>query len=487
MPKAPQPLEIARGSANDDPASDHARTLLEATGSTPSRGLQPGGDAALNPLTSCAAEAWAASGAMGLAGEPNEPPRFAAAPLAIAALGAGRALEALRDGRASPTDWPALLAERAALVGHTRQGSVSAGGAARLLKTCDGWIAVQLPRLDDWQLVPAWLEIDLPAERFELDSGWRLIEGRLRTRNTKDVIDRGRLIGLAVAEATRTISSHVPAYQLRATSEAAPIERRLRVLDLTSLWAGPLATSLLADAGCNVLKVEAPGRPDGARSGPTEFFDLMNHGKQSVALDLHQATDRAHFERLLDAADVVVESARPRSLAQLGYDAKTWCSVRAGRLWTSITGYGREQEWIAFGDDAAVAAGLAWPLAPDATSASTPSFCGDAIADPLTGLHAAALMLGFLRNGRGGLLELSLRDVVASTASIEGGSLVASLEGDEQQGWIVRSEGDRVVPVAPPRSRKLRGPAPRLTEPRESALTEWCEDRSSLPSSDTRC
>ena len=487
MPKAPQPLEIARGSANDDPASEHARALLEATGSTVLPGLGSNSDAATAPLTQYAAESWAASGAMTLSGESDQPPRFAATPLAIAAIGAGRAIEALRPARPGSIDWGALLAERAALVGHTRKGRISAGGAARLLETGDGWIAVQLPRPDDWQLVPAWLEIDLPTELFERDAGWALIDEHLRMRVTKDVLDRGRMIGLALAEAERVRRPGVPVYQLHNPNEASPIEGRVRVLDLTSLWAGPLATSLLLDAGCDVLKVEASGRPDGARSGPAPFFDLMNYGKRSVALDLHQAKDRDYFERLLEVADVVVESARPRSLAQLGYEANAWCSARDGRLWTSITGYGRAHEWIAFGDDAAIAAGLAWPPALEGTHPASPTFCGDAIADPLTGIHAAALMLGLLRNGRGGLLELSLRDVVASTASIEAGALVAPLERDVNGRWVVQRDGGPIVPVAAPRARKLRGSAPRLTQPTDAALVDWCEDRSVSPRGARRC
>jgi hypothetical protein len=78
-------------------------------------------------------------------------------------------------------------------------------------------------------------------------------------------------------------------------------------------------------------------------------------------------------------------------------------------VWVSITGYGRrepEGNWIAYGDDAAAASGLAAATGdPDA-----PLFCGDAIADPLTGLHAAVAALAHLRAGEGALLELALRD-----------------------------------------------------------------------------
>ena len=58
------------------------------------------------------------------------------------------------------------------------------------------------------------------------------------------------------------------------------------MVELGSLWAAPLCGSLLAAAGADVVKVESIGRPDGARRGPPAFFDLLNGGKRSVALDL---------------------------------------------------------------------------------------------------------------------------------------------------------------------------------------------------------
>ena len=132
--------------------------------------------------------------------------------------------------------------------------------------------------------------------------------------------------------------------------------------------------------------------------------------------------------RLLDSADIVLESARPRALAQLGFDASAWVDARPGRLWASITGYGREHEWIAFGDDAAIAAGLAFgPGGAD----SPPRFCADAIADPLTGLTTAVAILALHSAGRGGLLSLALADVAAhAAASLCDGGSVDAVPGD---------------------------------------------------------
>jgi crotonobetainyl-CoA:carnitine CoA-transferase CaiB-like acyl-CoA transferase len=87
-------------------------------------------------------------------------------------------------------------------------------------------------------------------------------------------------------------------------------------------------------------------------------------------------------------------------------------SAGVGRVWLSITGYGRDaplRDWIAYGDDAGVAAGLSW-LMRERHGCNV--FCGDAIADPLTGLHAALLAWATWSEGGGVLLDVALRDVV---------------------------------------------------------------------------
>lgn len=426
---------------------------------------------------------------MALTGSADGSPRFAAGPLASAALGAARVLQTLvGDGRFDSLDAPALLAERAALYGLTRSGRRSAGGSARLLSARDGTLALNLPRGDDWHLMPAWLEADLPFDthrappELERDAAWQQIETRIAKGAVDELVDRGRLMGLAIAKAARLRDcggqARAPFFELEGGTQSVPRRdlHRLRVLDLSTLWAGPLATSLLAQAGLEILKVESPTRPDGARNGPeagaNAFFDLMNGGKQGCALDLTNSMDRASFERLLESADVVVESARPRSLSQLGYDARGWVDARAGRIWTSITGYGRANEWIAFGDDAAVAAGLAW--SPDAQE-SDACFCADAIADPLTGLHVAAIVLAHLRLGRGGLFDVSLSGIANRAARAAHAGLVLPVE-HRGNGWCVIESG-RAVAIQRPRARAVGRAAPALAAPTGPMLSAWSPPR----------
>jgi crotonobetainyl-CoA:carnitine CoA-transferase CaiB-like acyl-CoA transferase len=234
------------------------------------------------------------------------------------------------------------------------------------------------------------------------------------------------------------------------------------VVDLSSLWAGPLCGHLLAAAGARVIKVESRGRPDGARQAAGPFFDLLNAGKASIALDLAENAGLQRLRGLIAEADIVVESARPRALAQLGIDAAACTAARPGQIWLSITGHGRRGpagHWVGFGDDAAIAAGAAARLGPG------PIFCGDAIADPLTGLHAAVAALAHFRAGRGALLDVSLHAVTryALAAGPAGPGTPACRARIEATGrgasaWrVVTAQGEETV--APPRARPAPGRA----------------------------
>src|SRR5690606_27110853 len=167
----------------------------------------------------------------------------------------------------------------------------------------------------------------------------------------------------------------------------------------------PLAGALLATAGATVVKVESTGRPDGARRGPAAFFDLLNGGKRSVALDLGAPEGLRLLRGLLTRADVVIEASRPRALEQLGVDALGLLSAGGPRVWVSITGHGRTgpgRDRVGFGDDAAVAGGLV------CRDGDRPVFCADAIADPTSGMVAAAATLDALATGGRWLLDVAM-------------------------------------------------------------------------------
>jgi len=407
------------------------------------------------------AVAWAASGSMALTGAADGPPALAPGHLAAAAHGAAAAFAALADASLADTlNGAALLGERAALLGLTRRGTTSAGGHCRLVRARDGWIAVNLPRPDDLATVPAWLERACDADP------WETITHAVSERAAASLVARGRLLGLAVAPAAPPADTPTPWCRVAARGEAVARDHRAPalVVDLSSLWAGPLAAHLLQRAGARVIKVESAHRPDGTRRGPAPFFDRLHAGKESVVLDFTTAAGGAALRRLIARADIVIDSARPRATTHLGVDPAVLVRARPGLTWISITGYGRTghaKNWIAFGDDAASAAGLAHATGALAES-PTPLFCGDAIADPLTGLHAAVAALGAHRQGGGVLLALALRDVAAHAVAFGPSAPPASVlpirRADGTTGWTVAAAGDR-QPVLAPRARPSIGAA----------------------------
>ncbi len=377
--------------------TSHARRLLDAL---ELHQLQPVVDERSAELL------WAHSGAMWLSGHADGPARSCPAPLAACAQGAWLALAALCPQRCDP-HFAAhrLLGERAAIAGLTRQGRRSAGGACRLWQTVDGMLALNLARADDFELLPAWVEQPVP----DIET---LASVLLRCESAT-LLERAHLLGLAAAPMVAPRSCAAWFHSTRHAPPRPPLQAVPLVVDLSALWAGPLCGQLLAQCGARVIKVESRSRPDGARHGPADFYDLLNAGKESVALDLHDPVGRAQLHALLQRADIVIESSRPRALEQMGIVASELVAATPGKVWLGITGYGRREpmrDWIAYGDDAGVAAGLSWLLGGDC---GDPVFCADAIADPLTGLHAALLALAAWRSGGGQLLDVALRDVVA--------------------------------------------------------------------------
>lgn len=421
-----------------DWASAYATRLLETLGvRTPLRAATTETHPAL---------ALARSGLLALTGAADGSPQLCPLPLASCIEGVACALTTLLH--AAGGQWQSALpgaetlSERAALTGLCRQGGISAGGACRLLPVADGWLAVSLPRVDDWALIAAWLACEFEFVVGEENAAWQRLAELLRRQPLTRLIERARLLGLAVAAVD---SLWQPAAQPD-WCKIEPItatESRQRspsqnfsplVIDLSSLWAGPLCSHLLQLAGARVIKVESRQRADGARRGAAAFYDLMNHGKASVALDFSSPQEIARLRELLLRADIVIEASRPRALRQLGIQAEAIIAANPGLSWLAISGHGRDMpqaDWIAYGDDAGVAAGLSGLLL---QLTGMPMFCGDAIADPLTGWHAALAGMASHLSGGGRLISLALGDVVRHCAQFRLPADLAAMQA-RWQAW----------------------------------------------------
>ncbi len=409
--------------------------------------------------------ALARSGLMALTGWPDRAPVLP--PLGLPAALAGLAAEIEHRtralGRPVRVNWEAAVAGRAALLGLQRQGRISASGSCRLLRTSDGWAALNLPRPDDVELLPALIGRDVTDP-------WPDVTAAAATTPTGPFVARARLLGLAASAVPTgdSLADPLPDALPDPRPDAWSESRRgpaattrpghtWRVVDLSSLWAGPVTARILAEAGARVTKVESSARPDAARDDPAFYRWVHGPGEGSdrsarvVRLDFRSPAGRAELAARLDAADVVIEASRPRALQQLGL-GPTDRPAQPGRVWLSITGYGRRapgRDWVAFGDDAAVAGGLVgWDARRE------PVFCGDAIADPITGLTGAVAVLRALAEGGGQLIDLAMSKAAAAAGrggGVAAGEIGASplsveVDADGAGRWVVRA-GDRVQEI----------------------------------------
>jgi crotonobetainyl-CoA:carnitine CoA-transferase CaiB-like acyl-CoA transferase len=220
--------------------------------------------------------------------------------------------------------------------------------------------------------------------------------------------------------------------------ERRPFERP-RVVDLTSLWAGPLRAHLLGLRGADVVKVESADGPDGARFGPPEFYALLHHGHRELVIDFGTQLDQ--LRALIADADLVLTSSRPRAFEQLGLVAEE--VVAAGTSWLSITARGRHSASVGFGDDVAASAGLVLRDGADVLPV------GDAMADPLAGVAAAVAATEALAAPEARLIDVSMLHVAAGTLGTQRPEHTVVRRGDE---WWVEHDAGR-LPIRGPRRR----------------------------------
>ena len=403
-------------------------------------GGRPGG-----PVTD-----WAGSGVMTLTGRSSGPPLVPPGRAGTVAREISARLAAATGQGPVPVrvDGARLLSERAAYTGHGRRGTVSAGGRCRILPTADGWAAVSCARPDDPALLGALVGAELPEDPWPALAAW------LAEHTGEELTERVTPLGIAAGPVRMPAAGARPPRPGPARSVAG-----LLVVDFSALWAGPLCAHLLGLAGARVVKVETPYRPDGARRGDPEFYRLLHSGHRSVVFDPGTPGGRRALAGLVEAADIVIEASRPRALARFGLDAEA--AARSGKVWISITAHGRASDRVGFGDDLAAANGL---VAGDGDG--TPLFCGDALADPLTGLVAAELAM---TAPTGVLFDVSMSTVVAST--LDGDGLPSPRARREGRGWVVDTAGGP-VPVALPRRRPVTGRAPASGEHTGEVLRE---------------
>ena len=194
----------------------------------------------------------------------------------------------------------------------------------------------------------------------------------------------------------------------------------VRVVDISTSYAGPTASMYLADMGADVLKVERPGGDDARAWGPpfvdgeSGWFHSANRGKRSIAVDLRVPGGVALLHRLLERADVFIENLNPAKLEGLGLDPDTVRRRHPHLVYCAISGFGFT------GPDAAtpgydlIAQARSGLMSVTGAKGGTPQRVSTALSDIVTGLIAAFAVTAAVhqrsRTGEGEFVDVSLLD-----------------------------------------------------------------------------
>lgn len=214
-------------------------------------------------------------------------------------------------------------------------------------------------------------------------------------------------------------------------SEGLPLEG-VRVVDMTTFWAGPSCTHLLAMLGADVIHVESTRHPDGTRliAGipaseelwweRSPIFSGLNTDKRGITLNLQSPAGRGVLDKLIATADVVVESFTPRVLESMGLNYDAVKAIRADVVMVRMPGFGLDGPWRdnpAFAYVIEAAAGISWLTGyPDLNP-----FEPYSVGDPNAGIHAFNAVLLALehrrRTGEGSMVEAAMVDAALNVAA----------------------------------------------------------------------
>lgn len=212
----------------------------------------------------------------------------------------------------------------------------------------------------------------------------------------------------------------------------------LRVLDLTRLLPGPVATQHLADLGADVVKIEDTGEGDyarsmGAKPGETSaFFKLVNRNKRALRLDLKKPEGVAVFRRLTLSADVVIEGFRPGVMDKLGIGYEALAELNPRLVFCSISGYGQDGPYAQRAGHDINYIGYAGVLDQIGAAGGPPAVPNFQIGDllggalvPLVGLLAS--VIDARASGRGRKVDVAMTDAVFAHAVFPLAGLLARL------------------------------------------------------------
>lgn len=198
----------------------------------------------------------------------------------------------------------------------------------------------------------------------------------------------------------------------------------IRILDLTRMLSGPFCTAILADAGADVIKIEAREGGDDARhfaprqGGEGTYFMLLNRGKRSVTLDLKSPRGREILHGLARQADVLVENFRPGAADRLGIGYEAMAAVNPRLVYASISGFGQKGPLAGVAAYDIIAQAMSGLMSITGFPDGPPTRVGESLGDIIAGLYGAFGILTALQarqhTGRGQHVDVAMFDSMFS-------------------------------------------------------------------------
>ena len=209
------------------------------------------------------------------------------------------------------------------------------------------------------------------------------------------------------------------------------------VVDLTSAMSGPFASMLLADLGAEVIKVEPPEGDQARDWGPpfyaekySAYFTSINRGKKSIVVDLKQEEGRKILYKLVERADVFMESFRPGTAAKLGADYATLSKLNPRLIYCSISGFGQTGKYRDYPGYDLIALAMSGLMDLTGEPDGPPVKFAVPIVDIVNGMYCAMAIMAALmirgRTGRGMYIDMALLDSALSLLTHQAASYFAS-------------------------------------------------------------
>ncbi|MGH8562194.1 MAG: CaiB/BaiF CoA transferase family protein [Nevskiales bacterium] len=194
-----------------------------------------------------------------------------------------------------------------------------------------------------------------------------------------------------------------------------PLLSGIRVLDLSRLLPGPFCTLYLAQLGAEVIKIEEPDGGDYTRTMSPELFALINRGKKSVTLDLRQPEAVAIFKRMVEQADVVIDTFRPDVMNNLGCGYAVLKQINPRLVYAALTGYGHTGPYRDRAGHDTNYRGYAGELEQNGVSGGPPGAGNFQVADLAGGALTCAIgilaaVIGARASGQGAFVDVGMLD-----------------------------------------------------------------------------